>query len=259
MYNFAVQAYSTYKGLFGWLSWPSYISNVFLRPILLVLMYSILGRFALDPARAQMFAIGITGYAMAFILMGGITQSYAGEREGRTLAFIYVSQVNRHVNFLSRAILHYPNALLSFIATVITAWLVVGLDFSAVNWAGFVSAVLITAASITAFAQFSGIFSIVFREWFNTNALANGVLFALSGVIIPISIFPTFVQEIARSIPMTNGLSVIRATFIGAPFSEVSGSILREALTGIGYYTIASFGFVLFERVVKQKGTLDLE
>jgi ABC-type polysaccharide/polyol phosphate export permease len=222
-------------------------------------MYSILGRFALDPARAQMFAIGITAYTMVFILMGGITQSYAYEREGRTLAFVYVSQVNRHVNFLSRAILHYPNALLSFITTVITAWLVVGLDFSSVNWAGFVIAVLITAVSITAFAQFAGIFAIVFREWFNTNALANGILFALTGVIIPISIFPTFVQELAKLLPMTNGLSVIRATFFGAPFSEVSGSILREALTGIAYYTIASFGFILFERVVKRTGALNLE
>jgi hypothetical protein len=57
MYNFLVQAYATYKGLFYWLTWPSYISNVFLSPIVFVMIYSILGRFALGTEAARYYGL----------------------------------------------------------------------------------------------------------------------------------------------------------------------------------------------------------
>ena len=79
MYNFLVQSYSTYKGLFYWLNWPGYISNVFLRPIVFIIMFSILGRFASDPTVAQGYALGMALYSITYLLMGSIAQSYSNE------------------------------------------------------------------------------------------------------------------------------------------------------------------------------------
>lgn len=109
------------------------------------------------------------------------------------------------------------------------------------------------------YAQFAGMFAIVYREWFNTQALTMGALFVLTGVIIPIGVFPTTIQEIIKFLPLTNGILAVRAAFSGALFSEVSGYILREFLTGLGYLTVSLAGFLLFERVVKRTGVLNLE
>jgi ABC-2 type transport system permease protein len=259
MYNFLVQSYSTYKGLFYWLQWMSYVSNVILYPIAYILMYSFLGRFSRDPEASQYYALGIAGYAMAFIVVGGITQSYTRDRQLGTISFLFASPANRLVNYLSRGVLHYPNALLNFTFAMLGAWLIVDLNFGSVSWTGFAITVLVIAFSLMAYAQFMGVFAIVSRNWIGVMSVGNAVLFILCGAIIPITVFPAFIGELAKILPMTNGLFALRETFTGAPLSQVSGDILREFLTGLGYLTLGFLGFVMFERVAKRRGTLELE
>ena len=50
--NFVTQSYLSYKALFFWLNWPAYTSNVFIRPVLLMAMFSLAGRFAGDEGAA---------------------------------------------------------------------------------------------------------------------------------------------------------------------------------------------------------------
>jgi ABC-2 type transport system permease protein len=259
MYNFYVQSYSVYKGLFYWLNWPGYISNIILRPIILVLTYAILGRFALDPTAARNFALGIGVFSMVFILVGGIAQSYAYDRSQGTIAFMFLSPANRLVNYLSRMTLHLPNALVVFFFGLATAWLLVGIDFGLVNWAGFVISIVVTAASIAAFGQAIGVVAIALRNWLNTFGLILGIFMALSGVIVPLSVFPPIVQELCKILPMTNGLAAAKLAFSGAEFSAIWSLVLREALTGLIYLCIGYIGFRLFERVVKHTGALDSE
>jgi ABC-2 type transport system permease protein len=259
MRNFLIQAYSTYKGLFYWLNWSGYITNVFLRPIVVVIMFSLLGRFALNPEAARDYALGVTAYSMVFILLGGITQGFTYDRNLGTIQFLYTSPANRLINFLSRPVFHYPNALLVFTASMTTAWLVVGIDFGPVNWAGFITAIIVTAATIAAFGQFLGIFTIIFRDWLNVFGFSIGILLALTGVIIPISVFPSGIEELTKLLPLTNGLMAIRETFIGASLSSVSTHIIRDALTGLVFLTIGFLCFRLFEHIAIRKGTLDIE
>lgn len=259
MYNFWIQAYSTYKGLFYWLNWIGYLTNVFLHPVIFVITYSILGMFALGPEAARYYGIGILINQMTFILISGITQATTYDRELGTISFLYISPANRLVNFLSRPVLHYPNALLVFATGLTTLWLLIGLDFSAMNWGAFILAVTVTAASLAAFSQLLSVFTIIFRDWLNAMALAVGILFAFTGMIIPIDVYPAAVQEFARLLPVTNGLEVIRASFTGVPLADMYFCILREAITGLAYLSIGFIGFVAFEKVVKRTGTLEIE
>jgi ABC-type polysaccharide/polyol phosphate export permease len=257
MYNFLIQSYATYKGLYAWLNWPGYISGVIVQPFATVIMFSILGRFSSNPNAAQDFAIGIAAVSMLFVLANGIAQSYQYDRAWGTISFFFVTPAGRLLNFISRSVFHYPNALLAFGMGLLAGKVIVGLDFGAVNWGGFIVAVLVVAASLTAFGQLLGACSIAFQNWAGIQAVANGIAVIFTGAIIPVVIFPDFVQEIARLIPMTNGLFAIRDTFAGASFSEVSSHILREAITGMIYYVIAFASFLLFEHIVKRTGTLD--
>lgn len=257
MHHFLVQSYSTYKGLYYWLNWPGYISGVFIQPFASVIMFSILGRFSSNPNAAQEFALGISVASMVFVLSNGIAQSYQYDRMLGTISFLFVSPANRFINFISRSIFHYPNALLSFITGLVAAKIVVNLDFGDVNWPGFVLSVLVIALSLTALGQLLGTLSIALLNWIGLQAVANGAAFILTGAIIPINVFPVFVQTIARLLPMTNGLFAVRSTFAGATLSMVSNDLLREAITGLTYYAVAYLGFIIFEYVAKKRGTLD--
>ena len=259
MYNFWVQAYSTYKGLFYWLNWISYITSIFITPAIFVISYSILGKFAMGPEAAQFYGLGITMSSTAAILISGITQAYTYDRDLGTISFFYASPANRLVNFLSRPVFHYPNGLLTFATGLTTLWLLVDIDFSLMNWASFIVALLVTAASIAAFAQFLSVFTIIIRDWINVMALTTGILLVFTGMMIPVDIFPAGLQGFANILPVTNGLSAIRDAFGGAVFADVYINILREALIGLAYLTLGFIGFSLFEQVAKRTGALEKE
>lgn len=241
------------------MNWFSYVSTVIFRPVVLVIIYSVLGRFAGSPDAVRSYAIGIAAYSMAVIILPGITQCYTYDRSGGTLSFVFASPVNRLENYIARAVLHYPNGLLSFISTLVTAWIMVGLDFGAVNWGGFVIATLVIALSITALGEFLGTFAIVFRDWSNIQTAFVGLILVLSGVIIPLSVFSSPIQEIARLLPVTNGLMSLRSTFAGNPLADTSGEIIREGLTALVYAVTGYVGFRIFETEARKRGSLEQE
>jgi ABC-2 type transport system permease protein len=257
--KFFVQIGFTYKGLFHWLNWPAYISNVFLRPAVMIVMWAILGKFAIGTQGAQILILGMSVQQMNVIVTGGLTQSYSNETDYKTLTFFYVSPVNRLENFISRAVLHYPNALMSFVASMISAWLIIGMNFGTVNWVGFILVVLVIAASTTAFAQFVGMYALASKEWIPIFNIAGNFIGLLTGAVIPISVFPSVIQEVARLLPITNGLFAVRAAFSGAPLGAIYGDILREALTGITYLLIAFIAFLYIETWSKRTGALSVD
>ena len=259
MTNFLVQAYTTYKGLFGWLNWFSYITTVIFRPVVLVIIYTLLGRFAGSPEAMQNYALGIAAYTIAVMVLPGITQCLTYDRSGGTISFFFASPANRLENYLARAVLHYPNGLISFISTLVAVWIMVGLEFGSVNWAGFTLAVLVTTLSITALGEFLSAFAIAFRDWSYIQTALVGLILVFAGVIIPLSVFPTPIQEIAKLLPVTSGLVTIKSTFTGAPLAETSGYIWREGITAIVYFVLGYFGFRFFETVARYNGTLEQE
>ncbi|MFA5309515.1 MAG: ABC transporter permease [Dehalococcoidales bacterium] len=257
MYNFYVQSWLTFKGLFHWLNRWGYLSSTVLYPFATVTMFAILGRFASNPDLVRTYALGIAVSCIAWIAIAGITQSYTRERYNGGTSFVFVSTVNRLTHFISRSVFHFPNALVAFFFGMLAAWIIVDLDFSAVNWPTLILAVLAIDLAVTAYAQLLGVASVAVRNWIGIQGLANTILLILSGIIIPVSVLPGFLQEIAKLLPITNGLAAFRAAFTGAPLAEVSGNILREFITGLVYYAAAYFAFVFFEKAVKRSGTLE--
>lgn len=257
--NLGIQAYSAYKGLFYWLTPFSYITNVIVRPLLGMVLFTTLASFAFGEPAMQRLAIGIPILASSFIVMSGLTQSYARERNIGTLSLVFSSPTNRFTHFLSRAALHYPNGLISYACGLFMGWLIVGLDFSQVNWAVFLLSLSATVGTLTMFAQMIGVVSIATRDFANLTYPIVNTMTILSGVIIPLSFFPTPVAEFARFLPMVNGLEAMRGAFTGLAFSEVGLGAARELLNGVLYLAMGYSCFALFERAAKRRGTLELE
>lgn len=257
MYNFWVQSYSNYKGLFYWLNWTGYISGVLLQPFATVLMFAILGRFTSNPEIVKAYALGIAVMGMAWILIAGLTQTYYRERGLGATQFVFVSTTSRLVNFLARMMLHGPNAVVSMVCGLLAAWLILGVDFGAIYWGGFLVVTLVLVFSLTAFAQLLGVLSVAVRDWIGISSIANGLLIILTGAIIPVTVFPGFIQEFAKLLPVTNGLAALKAAFTGEGFAIISGDIVREVITGLAYLIVAYVAYRLFEIRVKKAGTLE--
>jgi ABC-2 type transport system permease protein len=257
MNNFMVQAYATYKGLFYWLTWISYITNVFLGPAIAVITYALLGQFAFDIEAARYYGLGIIMSQMAFVVVSGITQAYTYDRALGTISYFYISPAGRLANYLSRAAFHFPNGILVYATGLLTLRLLLNIDFSTTNWTAFTLAVLITAASISAFASLLGIFSIVIRDWVHAMVIATGILTVFTGIIIPVDIFPPVIRGFAAILPITNGLDAVRSAIAGSTAAEIYFNILQEAIVCIVYLATGFMGFIFFEKLAKRNGTLE--
>jgi ABC-2 type transport system permease protein len=259
MRNFLIQAYLNYKALFGWLNWIGYLSSIVVYPAMSVIVYVLLGRFMINPEAAQYFAVGSAVSSIAFVVIGGIGQTYYYDRQYFTISFVFISPVNRFLNFLSRGLLHYPNALVAFASSTLTTFLFTTVNYSAVSWPGFLVSALIVSVSLCGFAQFLSIFIIITRNWMNTLSISLGLLIVLTGVVIPVGYFPLTVQDITKFLPVTNGLQALRLSFSGAPISETYLLIIRELVTGLVFLLVGVAGFIVFERIAKKTGVLETE
>jgi ABC-2 type transport system permease protein len=259
MYNCYIQSYALYRGLFRWLNWPGYISSVVIQPFAHVIMFTLLGRFSNNPDADLFIALGITVMSMGFIIINGLTQSYNYDRNYGTIQFLFASPASRLLNYISRSILHFPNGILACIFGLLAGLLIVGINFSAVNWGGFIISVCVISFSLAAFGQLLGVAAIVSRNWVSVVWVSQGIVLMLTGMVIPISVFPQPIQGFSKILPVTNGLFAMRGTFAGAPLGEVSGDLLREVIVGMVYFVIAYICLLFFERVVKNTGSLDRE
>lgn len=257
--NFWIQAYLNYKALFYWWNWSGYLSSVIAYPIMTVMVYTLLGKFMIDAHAAQHFAVGAAVSSIAFVAIGSIGQTYSYDRQLFTISFTFITRVNRVLHFLSRGLLHYPNAMIAFICSILATSLLTEVSFASVNWLSFIISALAVSASLCGFAQFLSIFSIVTRDWVITLSISLSFLNILTGIVIPVGFFPPLVRVLVRVLPITSGLESLRLSFTGSSLSETYLLILGEAAVGMAYLLAGIIGFVVFERIAKRTGVMETE
>ena len=254
MTNFAIQVYLQYKGLFVFLDAPAYISNVFLRPGLVLLAFGLVGRFA-NSSNTQDYIIGMIAVSISAILMTCILYSFYHEWASGTLTVLFGSPGSRLAIYWSKGLLHYPNSLLTAAASLLFARFIVDLDLSKGEWLSMACSVLLMGASCTAFALFVGNFAIVLRGFQNLIYATSGLFLTLTGVIIPTARLPGVLSEISQFLPLTNGLVALRASFRGAGMAAVGHDLLLELAVGLSYVIVGFLVFRLIEARARRTGS----
>jgi ABC-2 type transport system permease protein len=252
------QALLSYKGLFLWLNWPGYISNIFVRPVLLIMMFSLTGRFARGEEAAAAYAIGMSAYGIANLLLGGIMQGFYYERAFATLSMLFASSGSRLQNYLCRGVFHWPNALLSLAISLLAVRFVLGIEFGEANWPAVSLAFVLITTSTTLFALALGNLCIAIRDWQAPYGVTQIAFLTLSGALIPRADLPPGLRELGGLLPVTHGLQAVRAALEGASLKGVSDDLFLEAVVGAGY---AVAGYALFrasETYARQTGAYEL-
>lgn len=257
MRNFVTQAYYSYRGLFSWLPWPSYISTVVLGPVFSIIMFALVGRFALGPNVVQPYVLGLVAQSIPFILSGGIMNCFGNERQGANLTTVYGSRGNRTVVFFSRQLFHIPNGFMIVAAGLFFSWLFLDMNFSRVNWPALTLTVLAITISSCAAAALFGNLTIVMNDWVLMYRIFAGVLIVLTGVIIPISSLPAPLAALSQILPLTHGLVAFRSAFDGAGVQSLSALLLGEFIVGLGYAILGVVVYHAVEIFAKRRGIVE--
>jgi ABC-2 type transport system permease protein len=252
------QSYLSYKGLFSWLNWPAYATNVFIRPALMATMFGLTGRFARDEQAAFDYVVGMSAFSMMNILMAGLLQSFSGERAYGTLPLLFSSSGNRLQAFVTRSLMHYPNGLLNIATGLLWAALALSISFAGADWPAVVVGFLVLSLSSTLFGLFLGNLAIVFRNWNYFMALTTAIWMVFTGIVIPRDDLPHGLYEISALLPVSHALQGIREAFAGASLADVSDHLALELLVGGAYAVIGYSLFRVVEKYARRTGAYDM-
>ncbi len=255
--NLATQSYLSYKGLFHWLHVPGYVSNVFLRPMLMLALFALVGRFAADQETAQSYMLGMTVHSMAWLILGSVMQMFANDREYGTLSVNLASGANRLELYLVKMVMHWPNAILAIASALFFGWLFLDLDADRVHWGALILATIAVVGSVMAFSLFFGTSSFLSRNWVNIVAIGVGLLMGLTGIIVPTSSLPGFLSNIGVGLPLTHGLSAFRDAWAGSSVGDVLPDLWREWVVACAYAIAGYLLFRLLEVWVRRQGAFE--
>ncbi len=172
--NVYLQAYLSYRGLVHWLTPFPYFSN-FVRAPFLTLLNFILGR-----GHRRMVV-----YAIVWIYVGSVTQSFSNDRSGGTLHLLFGSPASRASAYFARGVGHFYNVPLMAVSTTLLAVLVIDLNAGELNYLTYTVAIVVVSIGILMLSLLLGNFAALYHDWFLFSSIGYGGLLGLTGLIIP--------------------------------------------------------------------------
>ena len=255
--NVWLQTYLGYKARFYWSSPTAYILNVAMVPVFMMLGFGFLAAFAVDADLTRHIVVGMSVNGSVLYLVNEVTLGFQGEKWTGNLTTIFLPAGNRIVHYFGRGVVHYPHAFFTIAVGLLAGVLILGIDFSNANWGLLLVSAFLTVTSIIMFMLLMGDLVLMLKSFQNLYMASLGVIVGLTGVVVPVSDLPLVFEAIAHMLPISHGLVAFRDSLAGAGFSDVVGNLLLEAAVGAGYALVGYVGFVLVERQLKIRGTME--
>lgn len=247
----------SYIALFRWLRPSTYIASKVFGPLVYMLFFVLLGRYATDSTDHSFYVVGNAMQMTAWSGIYGITMSITGDRWDGTLPYVFGAPANRLIVFVGRAFIHVIDGYLGVILGFFWGITLLGLDLTNTDLPSLALVILITTISTSGLGMLLGCLSLMTR---NVMFVNNTVFFAMllfSGSNVDISTFPAWMQTISYSLPLTRGILAARQIVSGASLPQVSSLLSTEFLYGVVYVAIGYGLFRWFEIQAKRRGTLE--
>jgi ABC-2 type transport system permease protein len=233
-------------------------------------MYSVItqGNFA-SPVFPYIY-LGSAFYIYVGNVLGGLCWAVIDDREHyKTLKYVYTAPIQYPVYLLGRGVARILIATVSVFITILFGQLFLSLniDFAAVDWPLFFTALLIGLMMLALLGLIlAGFMLLVAQHIWDLGGAVAGALYLFSGAIFPLEVLPPFLRPLGYIMPVTYWLELLRRALVGniaAAFPTLAG-LSNVQLLGILISLSLVFGglsIFLFRWCVhtaRERGLLDM-
>jgi ABC-2 type transport system permease protein len=213
------------------------------------------GRF--DDRQLPMMLLGYVVWFYARIVLIHTSADLVNEAAAGTLEQMYMSPISAEVLLLGRlfAMLVVTTLLVFFPTLGLILLLHIHIP---PNWEGIVILIL-TLAGLFGFTMILTGAALVFKQIGALADLTQNILLFLSGSLVPVTHFPAWLAIVARTLPITQGIIVLREVVLdGQSLVAVwtNGSLIWLMVHSALYCAGGWLVFKLCERIAKQQGSL---
>ncbi|MEM8530253.1 MAG: ABC transporter permease [Chloroflexota bacterium] len=211
----------------------------------------------LQPGPLAPMLLGYMVWFYARIIIMNTSNDLMAEAQAGTLEQMYMSPNPTSLLLLGRLLALLISTTLIVIVPTLILGILLGIRIP-LRWEG-VPVLFITLAGLFGFTlALSGI-ALVFKQ---TDALAdlvqNALLF-LTGSLLPVSRFPEWLEAISRTLPITQGIIVLREVMlenISLTASWMNGGLVWLIVHSTSYVCVGFLIFKWCERIAKKQGSL---
>ena len=217
----------------------------------------VMGRGQLD---AQTLAPTLLGFMIWFYAAIGITNmsvNLTEEAQTGTLEQVYMTTVNTGVIAIGRSLaaLVVASSMVLLIATALMLIFKIGIPL---RWEA------LPVFALTIFGLFGlgfmiGGATLVFKQVHQLANFAENVLLWLSGALLPVALFPDWLETLSKFLPATQGIIVLRKVVLeGSSLSTAwaNGGLPLLILNSAAYFAVGWFVFRWSERISRGRGLM---
>ncbi|MFC7532070.1 ABC transporter permease [Actinoplanes sp. GCM10030250] len=234
---------------------PFEVAIALVVPIVQATLAVHLFRAAGEPHRLIEAAVGAGLMGVWSMVLFGAGGAIQNQRWQGTLEMIMLAPRRPVTVLLPITVATAVTGTYALLATLLWGRLIYGIPLDVARPAAFLAAVVTCVAGLGMFGLLLASTFVLLR---NANALANPLdypIWLLSGMLVPISVLPSWTAPIAAVLPTTWGARAVREAVAGGPVWPSIGICLAisGACLALGAYCLTSF-----ERRARAAGTLAL-
>jgi ABC-2 type transport system permease protein len=217
----------------------------------------LMGGGDIDPEELASTFLGYLVWFYALMAIGDVAWGLRGEIQTGTLEQMSMSPAPVGLLLLGRSLANFIVSTAQVLLIGEGMFLLLGiripmrwegLPVLALTLAGIYGAGFIVAGATLVYKQFESF----------ANLMQNGLLF-LSGALLPVEAMPEWLAAIARTLPSTQGIVVLRRVVLdGQSLASVwqDGSLIWLIVHSAIYLTVGCLFFSVCEQIAKKQGSL---
>jgi ABC-2 type transport system permease protein len=248
----------THKGLLlAWNYKVDLILEVFIMGFAFIGLSFLIGGGQLEGEQLNASLIGYLVWYFAVKAIADMSTSLKNEMQAGTLEQMYMSPMDAGLLILGRSLSTI------FTTTIIAALIAIGpmllLKVRLPLAPATLPVFIITILGLFGFGFAVGGFTLIFKQVASLSDLIQYALVFLNGALLPIDVFPSWLAFIAKLLPTTQGIIVLRQVGIeGLSLVEVwqSGSLVWLLVHSVVFLTLGWLLFKWCENVAKNRGLL---
>lgn len=213
------------------------------------------GRFDSSQLAATLLGYIVWFYARIMIMSTG--SELIGEAQAGTLEQMYMSPVPSWVLLIGRMTATLLTTTIMVILPSLGLALIFGIQYP-LHWEG-IPVLLLTLTGLFGFSLAISGAALVFKQIDVLADLTQNLMLFLTGALLPITLFPDWLTIFARTLPITQGIIVLREVMLkGASFGEewLNGNLIWLIVHSTIYVLVGWFIFMVCESKARSDGLL---
>lgn len=257
MNRFLKHVWYSFKAHYGYLNPIDYLLFMIVHPLLQLIFFSLLVRYAYGSDDITPWIIGnsfLMASGSAVFVIGTLIRS---EKFQGTLQYVLLTPLNQLGIFISRALFYIVEILIKLIIGFLFGWLIFGFTID-VDMIPQLSFCIITGViSGITFGLLIGPFALIIDDIHMFLNCIEQVLIIFTGALFTIEKLPKILQPLHKFMPLSNSIKITRS-IISRELNSVTSELFFDLILSLCFLLAGFMIFKIILHIAKSRATLNV-